>query len=334
VEFLDGAPPPPPERRYWRAAVLWRGDGLNWTAARSSPAVFHCPMTPHVPKSASALCCNHTARVGCSPSIGRTAISPVSRPISKTGEFFQAQQPILQAAVYQVTSTLDADRAVMNGSEQEVALRLPAHIPPRADALVREWRGTYRDDRAFVEHALSWIATEDFNYTLEPSDFSGEQGFDAFLFDRRAGFCEHYAAAFATLMRLGGVPSRVVIGYFGGEFNDVGNHFIVRQSDAHCWCEVWLAGQGWMRVDPTAVIAPERVSAGLQSLIQSRTTQNADAQSATDAQQQGWRHPWRRARLMWDNINFQWDLRVLNYDEEDQGRVLAWFRLGKLSPAN
>lgn len=329
VEFLN-SPPPSPEHRYWRAAILWDCEGLNW---RRGPNFLGHAALPDIPGQPSV-----RQRIVLQPHGGRWVlgldwpngeISGISASY-ETGEFFQSTQPIMQAVVYQVTSHPVSNRAALTGSERKAALLGPTRIPARANALVQDWRQTYRDDRAFVEHALAWVATENFNYTLDPGIYSGEGGFDAFLFDRRAGFCEHYAAAFATLMRLGGVPSRIVIGYFGGEFNELGNHFIVRQSDAHCWCEVWLAGQGWTRIDPTAVIAPDRVSAGLQSLIQSRAAQTTDSLAAADPRQQGWRHSLRRARLMWDNLNYQWDLRVLNYDESDQNQVLAWFGLGKL----
>jgi hypothetical protein len=85
---------------------------------------------------------------------------------------------------------------------------------------------------------------------------------DEFLFETRRGFCEHYAGAFALLMRIAGIPARVVLGYMGGEYNPLGDYLIVRQSDAHAWSEIWLVEKGWVRVDPTAAVAPERVERG------------------------------------------------------------------------
>src|SRR5206468_365886 len=124
--------------------------------------------------------------------------------------------------------------------------------------------------------AIQYFKSPGFVYTLSPGPYNSPE-LDEFLFERRAGFCEHYAAAFASLMRLANVPSRVIIGYQGGEFNEIGQYLIVRQSDAHAWCEVWLKGRGWLRVDPTSVIAPDRVNAGLQSFLEAAGTGSAPA---------------------------------------------------------
>ncbi len=104
--------------------------------------------------------------------------------------------------------------------------------------------------------------TQEFVYTLDPPRLA-ENAVDEFLFDTRSGFCEHYAAAFTIVMRAAGVPARIVTGYQGGEFNPLGGYLLVRQSDAHAWSEIWVAGRGWLRVDPTAAVAPERIERGI-----------------------------------------------------------------------
>src|SRR5439155_20458494 len=91
---------------------------------------------------------------------------------------------------------------------------------------------------------------------------------DEFLFHRRLGFCEHYAASFATLMRLAGIPARVVTGYLGVEYNEIGHFFLVRQANAHAWCEVWFPYSGWQRIDPTAVVASDRVTWEFNSCLE------------------------------------------------------------------
>ena len=105
---------------------------------------------------------------------------------------------------------------------------------------------------------LTQLRTGGYTYTLEPDQY-GQHTADEFWFDRKAGFCEHMASAFAVLMRAAGVPERIVTGYQGGQLNAVDNFWVVRQSDAHAWTEVWLAGQGWVRVDPTASVMPGRI---------------------------------------------------------------------------
>ncbi|HAB45132.1 MAG TPA: DUF3488 domain-containing protein, partial [Gammaproteobacteria bacterium] len=102
---------------------------------------------------------------------------------------------------------------------------------------------------------------DDFTYTLNPGASEGDS-IDHFLFETRRGFCEHFAASFTWIMRAAGIPARVVLGYQGGAYNPSGNYIEVRQFDAHAWSEVWVQGEGWRRVDPTAFVAPERIEAG------------------------------------------------------------------------
>jgi hypothetical protein len=215
------------------------------------------------------------------------------------------------------------------------ATRLPANISPRVRALVDGWKQEHSDQRDLIKAALSFFQRERFIYSLNPGTYQDSTGLDSFLFERRVGFCEHYAASFATLMRLAGIPSRVVIGYHGGEFNTLGRYMIVRQADAHAWAEVWIKDTGWLRIDPTDMIAPERISAGLASYLQSRATQtdpNAAQRSLTAT---GWRELYRElqhgAQLVWDSVNYQWDLRVLNFDEETQRNFLYTLGLGAVS---
>src|SRR5207249_4077291 len=123
--------------------------------------------------------------------------------------------------------------------------------------------------RAIVNSALQFFRTQGFRYSLSPGEYSGND-LDEFLLRRRTGFCEHYAASFATLMRLAGIPARIVLGYLGGEYNDFGGFFLVRQADTHAWCEVWFPENGWTRIDPTSAVALSRASQDLSSFLASR----------------------------------------------------------------
>ena len=141
---------------------------------------------------------------------------------------------------------------------RQQALQLPAGFDPRTRALAAQWRREAgADDAALVRRALDWIRAE-FAYTLE-TPLPGRNAVDEFLFDRKQGYCEHFSSAFVVLMRAAGVPARVVTGYTGGVYNRLGGYWVVRQMDAHAWAEVWLPGRGWVRVDPTAAVAPERI---------------------------------------------------------------------------
>jgi transglutaminase-like putative cysteine protease len=140
---------------------------------------------------------------------------------------------------------------------------LPPGFDPRARALAAQWRRELPDDEAIVRAPLS-LFRNDFFYTLAAPDL-GRDSVDDFLFETRRGFCQHFASAYTFLMRAAGIPARVVTGYQGGYFNTLGNYLLVRQSDAHAWSEVWLKGRGWVRVDPTGAVSPQRVELGAQA---------------------------------------------------------------------
>jgi hypothetical protein len=138
---------------------------------------------------------------------------------------------------------------------------------------------------------------------------------DDFLFKTRRGFCEHFSSAFTFLMRAGGVPARVVTGYQGGEINDVSHYLVVRQSDAHAWSEVWLDGRGWVRVDPTAAIAPQRVEHGLDSAIA-----ESEAVPGRTLKRARWLY---QLRQNWDAVNTFWQASIVNFDSENQEAVMS-----------
>jgi hypothetical protein len=180
--------------------------------------------------------------------------------------------------------------------------------------LAQGWRQKQSGDAAIVEAAKQYFHSQPFRYTLKPAPL-GSHEVDEFLFQTRQGFCEHYASAFAFLMRAAGVPARVVTGYQGGEFNPVGGYWIVRQSDAHAWAEVWLSGQGWQRIDPVALVAPERVQHGLEAAIPQE-----DSALLHHADQTSWQREWQ---LRLDALNQRWDNWVLAYTPEQQKRLLS-----------
>jgi protein-glutamine gamma-glutamyltransferase len=196
------------------------------------------------------------------------------------------------------------------------ALALPAEINPRSRKLAAGWRSELGQPAAIVESALKYFQQEKFVYTLQPP-LVGRDGVDEFLFDSKRGFCEHYASAFVFLMRAAGVPARVVTGYLGGELNPVDGHLSIRQSDAHAWAEVWINGEGWRRIDPTATIAPNRIEQGLQSALP-----EGEALPALLRPEFDWL---RTLRHRWDAIDYAWNRWVLGYDSDRQRQLLSRF---------
>ncbi|WP_410498770.1 DUF3488 and DUF4129 domain-containing transglutaminase family protein [Chitinibacter sp. S2-10] len=195
----------------------------------------------------------------------------------------------------------------LNDDPAQIArsLKLPAELNPQSQALAQQWQQSPPQQR--IINALNWLRSNDFSYTLTPPILSSRHRIDEFLFQSRQGFCEHYASAFAFLMRASGVPARIVTGYQGAAQN--GDYWIVRQSDAHAWVEVWLADLGWQRIDPTAVISPNRINEGL-----ARSVNSADLPFML-RQDYAWL---RQLRLQADALVNDWNQWVIGYDQQRQ----------------
>lgn len=322
AEFPDGNHPSM-SAMYWRAGVLWQGDGLNWKQGPPRPPERRLGQLGGPAVRQRIIIEPHGARW----------LFALDRPATtirggtlEAGSVLQSDRTVQKALPYEVISRPDNRETVLLADQRAETLRKPTRLSPRVQALVIRWRAAHADDRELVDAALHYFRDERFTYTLEPGTY-GTDALDEFLFVRRAGFCEHYAAAFGSLMRAAGIPARVVIGYHGGEYNARGRYITVRQSDAHAWCEVWIKGEGWLRVDPTDVIAPDRLSSGLADFLANRAAANPD-NVAPSAASTGWREIRRELRLAWDNLNYQWDLRVLGFDDESQRTFLGTFGFG------
>jgi transglutaminase-like putative cysteine protease len=201
--------------------------------------------------------------------------------------------------------------------------QLPPGFDPRTMELAtRLQRENPGNPRGIVRAALELLRTGGYTYTLEPGVY-GRDTADEFWFDRKAGFCEHIASAFAVLMRASGIPARIVTGYQGGERNGVDGYWVVRHSDAHAWAEVWFEGQGWVRVDPTSAVAPGRTGT-LQRLVAPRSV----FQAAVDTVSPNLAASMRAA---WEALNNRWNQWILNYTQSRQLKLLR--NLGFSSPS-
>ena len=209
------------------------------------------------------------------------------------------------------------------------ALRLPTGYNPRTRNFAAELRARVvsnaaprgASDAQLVRAALDHLRSGDYAYTTNPPPL-GRNSVDDFLFDTRLGYCEHYASAFAFLMRALDVPARIVTGYQGGELNPVDGFMTIRQADAHAWTEVWLAGQGWVRVDPTAAVAPLRIEHGAVELA--RQAGRALPGGGSDI-------AWLRSlRFNWEAVQNGWNQWVISYSQERQRALVE--RLG-LAPS-
>jgi len=200
------------------------------------------------------------------------------------------------------------------------ALQLPDNTAEKTRALAQQWRNEYKSDSDIVNAALTKFNQDKFSYTLEPQALDMTNSVDDFLFRTQEGFCEHYASAFVVLMRAANIPARVVTGYLGGEKNTFNDYYRIKQSDAHAWAEVYLPERGWVRVDPTAAIAPERIEKRLQDVL-------------TDANLGGMfsgKRFFLRAENAWYALNTLWFEYVLDFNAEKQMNLLD--KLGFKNP--
>jgi transglutaminase-like putative cysteine protease len=203
---------------------------------------------------------------------------------------------------------------------RETELRLPAQDNPRTRELAQELRNGVATDGDFVDAVLNKFRTEPYVYTLQPAALPGADPMDQFLFRTRRGFCEHYAYAFVVMMRAAGVPARVVAGYQGGEVNPVNKTVIVHQFDAHAWAEVWLAGQGWVRVDPTAAVSPDRIEWGLeQAMAQEGSFLRNSPLSPLRYRSIAWVN---LLRLRYDALTYRWQAWVIGFNSDQQFQLL------------
>jgi transglutaminase-like putative cysteine protease len=329
VQFID--PAPPQEQLYWRGVVLGDFDGRTWLQAAAGPRGRQ-----RAPVSVAMRGRAVRHQVTLEPTGHRWLFAldlPAQLPrvagnpseISPEVEL-SAAYPIDQRVRYDAISypgySLQAD-AGLAGAERWLAL--PDGFNPRALAAGAALR-RHADPARRINTVLRRFHDEAYSYTLEPP-LLGRHSVDEFLYQTRAGFCEHYASAFVVLMRAAGVPARVVTGYQGGEANPVDGFLTVRQSDAHAWAEVWLAGRGWLRVDPTAAVAPERVRRSLAHALP-RTNPFGIEALGFDVERNSLLS---RLRFEMGALNNGWNQWVLNYTPERQHGVLESLRAGALN---
>jgi transglutaminase-like putative cysteine protease len=323
--------PPPNHELYWRMRIFWDTDGRVWQEGR-------------------ALRGDASVRVSGRPVAYRVVMEPADKPWLPaldlpviaaegtrrwSGFIYEARRALRERRAFEFVSYTRYRTGPPSEAELWRALRLPADTSARVRALAQHWRAQRADAAGVVQAALEHFRSEPFYYTLTPPAL-GRDPVDEFLFRTRRGFCEHYAAAFVTLMRAAGVPARVVVGYQGGIYNGAGDYLIVRQADAHAWAEVWLEDTGWTRVDPTAAVAPARIEYGIDGVrrlsARGLPLDAGASEAVLRAVQLPWLdRAWLHTQFAWDYVNFSWGQWVSNYGLERQTRLLAQLGLTNYS---
>ncbi|MBL8336036.1 MAG: DUF3488 and transglutaminase-like domain-containing protein [Rhodoferax sp.] len=311
---FEGAPPRQSEL-YFRGPVLSTLEGREWRVLRS-----RFPERLQVPAGLQVRGEPVRYQVTLEPTnrnwiltLDATPEAPVApgRDLRMTPQLqWTSPQPVTELTRYSARSY----PAFRHGPlTRTAALQDYLELPPGFNPRTMQWaaelrRGTRAEvePERLVATVLERLRTGGYGYTLEPGEY-GIHTADEFWFDRKAGFCEHIASAFVVMMRSLDIPARIVTGYQGGELNAVGDFWVVRQSDAHAWAEVWLAGQGWVRVDPTAAVAPGRVGS-LQRLQAPRSAIATALESVSP-------RALFNLRAAWDALNNGWNQWVLNYSQ-------------------
>ena len=319
---FQGAPPQSTDL-YWRGPVFRQFNGRSWTQSpedllsrdapqielQGAPVQYELTLEPMRSRWLLALDMPDARQLPAQARLDRTGALVLDKPITERRRVRGVSYPRyrFEAQLSEASRTRDT--------------ALPERSNPRTQDLARQWRAQGLDDDALIAQALSMFREQSFFYTLQPPPL-GWHAADEFLFDTRRGYCEHYSSAFVVLMRAAGIPARIVTGYQGMEANSIGNYYVVRQSDAHAWAEVWLQDRGWVRVDPTASVAPSRIERSVQDILRGPEISP------------GFFGSYARAKFFfearWDWVNARWNEWVLAYGPEMQQRFLSWFGLADL----
>ncbi len=323
VRFFGKAPNP--TQRYWRGPVLWKTDGRRWTAGRPPVRAARVPLPRGAPIDYELI----LEPTGEYWLFGLDLVTDLPAGTRLNHNLaLVANQRVNKRFTYRARSDPDYRMLSLSMRERQLGLQLPDRISPRLQQLVAKWQ-TETDPQQplqLVRRALAYFSEQPFVYTLSPGPLNSSDPIDEFLFDSRRGFCEHYAGSFALLMRLAGIPSRIVLGYQGGEKNPRAEHWVVRQSDAHAWTEVWIPALGWWRVDPTAAVAPERVE---QSINSARSLDAGRVVFRTDSGGMIG-ELWREAVWLADAVDLGWHRWVVGFSTERQQSLLDSLGLGGL----
>jgi transglutaminase-like putative cysteine protease len=299
--------PPPPEQRYWRVLVHQRFDGAGWELAEPPALLVNQPQ-PRGPSEQQWLV--EPNGLHWRPWSGRGLPNQANLQLSSLGTLW-SRLPLSSRESYGI-GDLDQTGGWHQHPPSALDLAFPPGVNPQLEALAQRWRQNTPNPEALVSQARQWFINQGFRYTLEPGILGSSAPLDRFLFEQRRGFCEHYAASFSALMRAAGVPARVVVGYQGGDWQTpVGGKafLLISNSDAHAWSEVWLPNRGWVEVDPTSWVVPERQRRSLAASL-----------SARDRQKLGAEAPAWLAQLtsQWQLLDYRWQLWVMGFDATRQ----------------
>lgn len=333
-----GAEMPATTELYWRGFVLWDYNSITneWQGTTPSQDWRDVTDTPENLTGGRRLVQRITLRAH-----SQRWLFALDYPASSawngqatlgTGYVLQIDRELHRKIQYTVVSLVDSHPSKISPGIHRTALRISADsIRPEVRQLAKELRGHGESDEKVVANALQYYRDNSFAYTTVAENY-GDDPLYEFLFVKRRGFCEHFSSSFAVLMRLAGVPARMVAGYHGGEYNPYGNFIVVRQLNAHAWCEVFLKGKGWTRVDPTAMASSSQAAPRANASGEAGTPRNPIARVLERTWTPSWLPPLAlESRFRWQLVEEKWDQWVLSYTPELQMDLLKDWKLERFS---
>lgn len=338
VEF--GNQQPSQQNLYWRGLVFSDFDGTTWRANPNTS--LWTPDQPIADWLLPTLKLSKRFTLAVTPDYrvileqtGQNWLFGLDYPITNqkgiglTSDFtLRYWDTVNQRFTYQVHWLEDAPiNLALSTQQRQVNLALPVGGNPQSRQFAQRLYHQAGDDPIAYTNAIAqWMRSQQFRYTLSPPTL-GNNRIDDFLFATRAGFCEHYASSFTYLMRAAGVPARVVAGYQGGQLGRDGKSWEVRQMDAHAWSEIWVQGRGWVRVDPTGFVAPNRVEQGMGTVTQDAGAKMFGEGVAGQISYQQFQML-QQARRLFDQASYYWQRDVVGYDQDRQrSSLFKWLNI-------
>ncbi len=308
---------PPPDLLYWRGIIFQKFDGRRWRHEKWIPEA-KAPPTGENPVSYTVTLEPHHNRWLFA--LEMPADVPRSAKLLRDYTL-RSRRPVTRTTRYTVTSNTRYQTAAENRYNLRPLTDLPDDVNPKSRNLAKQLTENADGVDDKVTQILNYFKQNGFVYTLKPP-LLGKDPVDDFLFNSRQGYCEHYASAFAFMMRAIDVPARIVGGYLGGEVNPYADYLIIRQSDAHAWVEIWHPENGWYRVDPTAAVAPDRISGGLEGALPDSDLLDSLADSFAKKYFGTLFGFMKRLQLRWDAISTSWIAWFSGYAYYEQKALL------------
>ena len=325
ASFFDQKPPPPSER-YWRGTNFWVTDGREWT--RGGHGVHL------IGKERTIINKKYTYEIELQPNNQNWLFALDHPGQAPKDAWLQGDHHIINKAPvkheirYELDAVQFATSEKLLAAEERLALDLgKTQITPRLQKLIDSFTDQAPSSIEVANRALQHFNQNEFIYSLSPPLLESPAPVDEFMFESQTGFCGHYASSFATMMRQADIPARIVVGYLGGEYNPRSNQIVVRQSHAHAWTEIWQEGKGWIRVDPTAAVAPERIESSID--LNGSTGNNGRVLFNTSGLT-GLKKIFTEAIWFKDAIKAKWNRWFINFDRERQQELLDSLGLGNL----